>query len=86
MDKGRQRRQEGLSPFLFVKHVDIHVAYAEGMCNQWLIRQQICDKIKKTMINSKLSNSLFENVELVDWFFNFNSTNNVYALIYCDNK
>ena len=49
MDKGRQRRQEGLSPFLFVKHVDIHVAYAEGKCNQWLIRQKICDKIKKTM-------------------------------------
>ena len=52
---------EGLSPFLFVKRVEFHVAQAEGQFNQWLI-------------------------ELVDWFFNFNFTSNVYELIYCDNK
>ena len=83
---GNEDKIEGLSPFLFVKRVEFHVTRAEGKLDQWLIRQKICDKIKKPRISSKFSNSLFENVELVDCFFNFKFTSNVYDLIYCDNK
>ena len=42
---GNEDKIEGLSPFLFVKRVDIHVAQAEGKLYQWLIKQQSCDKI-----------------------------------------
>ena len=46
---GNEDKIEGLSPFLFVKRVDIHVGKLEGKFNRWLIRQKTSDKIKKLM-------------------------------------